>query len=92
VTAGIWPEDLTLNTAPGTALHLNGIVEDLEIDYSRRTQYVRVQTEAGMIIVADTSNLRLAEDDHISVVLSADQLIFFDGESGGRIETERLGD
>jgi ABC-type sugar transport system ATPase subunit len=85
VTVGIWPEDLALSHSPGSALHMNGVVDNIEIDYSRRTQYVRVQTAAGVIIVADTSNLRIVEEDRISVLLPAGQLTFFDGESGERL-------
>jgi ABC-type sugar transport system ATPase subunit len=79
---GVWPEDLALNTGSSTGIHLAGIVDHLEVDYSRRTQYVRVRTDAGPITVADTANLRLAEGERVTVEIPRERLFFFDAESG----------
>lgn len=79
---GVWPEDLALVTGSSTGVHLPGIVDHLEVDYSRRTQYVRVRTDAGPLTVADTDNLRLAEGERVTVELPGEKLFFFDAESG----------
>jgi ABC-type sugar transport system ATPase subunit len=79
---GVWPEDLALNTGSSTGIQAPGIVDHLEMDYSRRTQYVRVRTDAGPITVADTANLRLAEGERVTVEMPREKLFFFDAESG----------
>ncbi|MBX2999559.1 MAG: ABC transporter ATP-binding protein [Caldilineaceae bacterium] len=78
---GVWPEDLALNTGSSPGVHLAGIVDHLEVDYSRRIQYVRVRTDAGPLTVADAANLRLAEGERVTVELPGNRLFFFDAES-----------
>ena len=91
LTVGVWPEALRLAEGTSAATHerhLDGSVETIEPDFVRRTQYVRVQTEAGLVTVADTTNRLLASGEHVAVVLPIDQLYYFDADNDRRLQVE----
>ena len=66
-------------------VHLRGTAETIEPDFAHRTQLVYTRT--GTLFYAATGPLdtSLNVGDEVEVIFPADQLYFFDGDSGQRI-------
>ena len=90
LTLGVRPEvarlDLDGESVPGR-LRLRGMVEVVEPDFARRSQlvYVRGSRHSVAAIGEMESPGVLNLGDEVEVILPADKLYFFDGESGRRI-------
>lgn len=88
VILGVRPEalrlDMSSNRAPGS-LYLQGEVESIEPDFVRRTQFLRLRTSAGSVVVSDATNEPLALSQQVTAVAALDDLYLFDKTTGQRI-------
>jgi ABC-type sugar transport system ATPase subunit len=92
LTLGVRPESLRL-AAPDAhsgglragELHVGGEVETVEPDFSRRQQFVRVRTDAGILTAVDATNEPLAVSQQVGIAIPMDDLYWFDGATGTRI-------
>ncbi len=96
VTLGVRPEATSLALGDGRlpgGIRLRGEVEVVQPDFAHRTQLVYVRTGdltyAATGVGAETAPLQIG--DRVEVVFPAEQLYFFDGESGQRIGRHQNG-
>ncbi len=89
LVVGIAPDSLALDYSgayPGRQAEdgdaLLGEIETIEPDFARRSQNVRVRTQAGVMTVTELSNEPLAPTQQVTVRLNGQDVHFFDAATG----------